>query len=122
MLLIATVLVDVSPAIRSLPGPEARLSHHQITAGPGSVSHTPQGELPRPVAAHEVAGGDRFQPRALGPADGHGIGTPRMEVAARGRVGRVGHLALEDDPLTAERGAGLRPRGARRLGVWMPGR
>ncbi len=48
-----------------------------------SVAHPPQGELPRPVAAHEVAGRDRLELRALVPAHGRGVRASGMEVAPK---------------------------------------
>jgi hypothetical protein len=50
------------------------------------------------MTAHEVVGGNLFLHRRLFPADGLSVPAPGVEMATRRRIGRVGNLALEDDP------------------------
>jgi hypothetical protein len=84
----------------TVPGATELLVQSALLEGGGLRRHTRQAlytaqvELTRPVAAHKVAMRDFFPGRSLGPAGLESVGTARMEVTARGRIGGVGHLTL----------------------------
>src|SRR5262245_33204399 len=53
----------------------------------------------RQVAGGQMAGGGGLEQGLLGAAAVEGIGTAGVEAAARGRIDRARHVALEDDAL-----------------------
>jgi len=59
-------------------------------------------KLGRPMAADEVAGLDLLKLRGVDPAGLDRVPAAGMEIAAGRRIGRIGHLALQDDPLRTE--------------------
>jgi len=69
------------------------------------------------VAGDVVAGEDLAHLRLLLRAALEGVGAAGVEAAARGRVDRARHVALQDDALARRLGVGNRDRRQERLGV-----
>jgi hypothetical protein len=53
-----------------------------------------QVQLLRPMAGHKVVGAYLFQERQFGFAAVNGVGAARVKIAAGGRIGRAGDIAL----------------------------
>src|SRR5262245_18629101 len=62
----------------------------------------------RQVAGGQMAGGGGREQGLLGAAAVEGVGTAGVEAAARGRIDRARHVALEDDALAGGAGVGHR--------------
>ena len=59
--------------------------------------------------------------RRLAAAPLRGVGAAQVKVAPLGRIGRIGHIPLEDDAVSPRLRIGLRDGGKQRLGVGVGG-
>src|SRR5262249_57390993 len=67
-------------------------------AAPGRSIDARELELVSTMTGDEVARRDRLPRRRLTPADVDGMGAARVEIAAAGRRGWIGHLCLKHEP------------------------
>src|SRR5262249_34305863 len=88
--------------------PYTRSGTPLVDDGAVNLLHAGELEFAGSVAAHEMTGRHLLPGGRARLADLDGVGAARVEVAARGGGGRVGHLPLQHDAPRAQARVGLR--------------